>query len=636
MSDQPPQTGQALLKLQIGPVQEFIAQARSTRDLWSGSYLLSWLMAAGLSKFDELNTREDDIIFPAWEEQPLRGLRKLQTVTLEKPASPHLPQRHGGTEPDLREKGVIPNLPNVLLAKVPAGGTQSIARAVEAAIRQEWNTIAEAVWKFCQDNGVALSNRERFDAQVGHFLAISWQITAEPTEVIKDWGKWTQTNAHQLAAVRQTHRFNAWSSGGWQAGKANNKDSLNGRDEAIAGGHFLRDSLPAKYKPFFKHDDWIGAITLIKRLWHVAYLIPKWGFKPEHFKMPSTLGIAAHDPFVRQTKHDEDESPEEDGLAGGEGYFAVLALDGDKMGERIHHIRLAGEHTDFSHKLGKFALHEVGPVVIQHQGRIIYAGGDDVVALLPADTALHCAEDLRREFKKATTGLDASAGIAIAHFANPLQDVVRAAREAEQRAKHQLERSAVAITLLKRSGETVEWGCRWEGGGLELFNAIADGLLREELSGKFTYALVELLQPYLTASTPLMRERAEGTPVEAVAGFNVAEVIRREFVYVLGRQRHDGPAQGAGTGDSSGHEVFREGAENSARGGRAPQGTLEALLDTYLKRLESLTPEAQLQQVIGLLRTVAFAPAQRQFTEEKSNSPALCRDAATEDLTKRA
>jgi len=37
----------SLLKLQIGPVQDFIAQARSTRDLWSGSYLLSWLMAAG-------------------------------------------------------------------------------------------------------------------------------------------------------------------------------------------------------------------------------------------------------------------------------------------------------------------------------------------------------------------------------------------------------------------------------------------------------------------------------------------------------------------------------------------------------------------------------------------------------------
>jgi hypothetical protein len=38
----------AFLKFQLGPVQEFIAAARSTRDLWSGSYVLSWLMAAGL------------------------------------------------------------------------------------------------------------------------------------------------------------------------------------------------------------------------------------------------------------------------------------------------------------------------------------------------------------------------------------------------------------------------------------------------------------------------------------------------------------------------------------------------------------------------------------------------------------
>jgi hypothetical protein len=35
----------ALLRVQIASPQEFIAAARSTRDLWSGSYLLSWLIA---------------------------------------------------------------------------------------------------------------------------------------------------------------------------------------------------------------------------------------------------------------------------------------------------------------------------------------------------------------------------------------------------------------------------------------------------------------------------------------------------------------------------------------------------------------------------------------------------------------
>ncbi len=61
-----------LLKLQIGPVQDFIAQARSTRDLWSGSYLLSWLMAAAINAlFQELAERgateqelDEAVIFP--------------------------------------------------------------------------------------------------------------------------------------------------------------------------------------------------------------------------------------------------------------------------------------------------------------------------------------------------------------------------------------------------------------------------------------------------------------------------------------------------------------------------------------------------------------------------------------------
>ncbi len=37
----------AFLKFQLGPVQDFIAAARSIRDLWSGSFLLSWLMGRG-------------------------------------------------------------------------------------------------------------------------------------------------------------------------------------------------------------------------------------------------------------------------------------------------------------------------------------------------------------------------------------------------------------------------------------------------------------------------------------------------------------------------------------------------------------------------------------------------------------
>jgi len=93
---------------------------------------------------------------------------------------------------------------------------------------------------------------------------------------------------------------------------------------------------------------------------------------------------------------------------------------------------------------------------------------------------------------------DCSVGIAIAHFKAPLQDVVREARAAERRAKKQLGRSAVAVTLFKRSGETIEWGCKWDNGGLDLYRALAQALRSDQLSNKFPYRFAELLSAYVT------------------------------------------------------------------------------------------------------------------------------------------
>jgi CRISPR-associated protein Cmr2 len=60
----------AFLLFQIGPVQDYIAQARRTLDLWSGSYLLSYLIAAGL-KHIALNYGPDNVIFPNLCGQPI-------------------------------------------------------------------------------------------------------------------------------------------------------------------------------------------------------------------------------------------------------------------------------------------------------------------------------------------------------------------------------------------------------------------------------------------------------------------------------------------------------------------------------------------------------------------------------------
>src|SRR5690606_15822490 len=51
-----------LLLVTLGPVQDFIAQARRTRDLWYGSHLLSELARAAARAIDEGDAR---LVFPA-------------------------------------------------------------------------------------------------------------------------------------------------------------------------------------------------------------------------------------------------------------------------------------------------------------------------------------------------------------------------------------------------------------------------------------------------------------------------------------------------------------------------------------------------------------------------------------------
>src|SRR5438132_11961219 len=58
---------QSMLMFSLGSVQSFIAQARKTRDLWLGSFLLSSLMEAAMAElehFSEKKKIEQVLVFP--------------------------------------------------------------------------------------------------------------------------------------------------------------------------------------------------------------------------------------------------------------------------------------------------------------------------------------------------------------------------------------------------------------------------------------------------------------------------------------------------------------------------------------------------------------------------------------------
>lgn len=134
-------------------------------------------------------------------------------------------------------------------------------------------------------------------------------------------------------------------------------------------------------------------------------------------------------------------------------YYAILLMDGDSVGALIRELG-AGVVT----RLFSAFTDTVPGIVKGHHGACIYAGGDDVLAMLPLTTALDCARALRAAYQNAATRVaneatksdlgrrgTISAAIVFAEATVPLRLVLQHAREGlEHRAKAVNGRDSVA------------------------------------------------------------------------------------------------------------------------------------------------------------------------------------------------
>ncbi|MBX6354097.1 MAG: type III-B CRISPR-associated protein Cas10/Cmr2 [Thermoflavifilum sp.] len=149
-------------------------------------------------------------------------------------------------------------------------------------------------------------------------------------------------------------------------------------------------------------------------------------------------------------------------------YVALLLADGDHMGAVLDQLSSAEEHRRMSESLSRFAR-AAADVVSYHHGTLVYAGGDDVFALLPVDDALAAAHALRREFEEIVArNVDVaprpslSVGIAVGYCRNPLGDLRRAAEQAEYAAKDP-DRDGLCVRVETRSGgDALVLRRRWE------------------------------------------------------------------------------------------------------------------------------------------------------------------------------
>ena len=298
-------------------------------------------------------------------------------------------------------------------------------------------------------------------------------------------------------------------------------------------------------------------------------------------RLPALLDSVRESGNEAERKDIERRVREELGATGLETYYALILLDGDHMGKILSgtHTQCAityresfhpsvqkgfdkraehnsaidnygkqrraispNRHLAISASLNDFAMRVVPHIVErEHLGRVIYAGGDDVMAMLPVADLLSTMGRLREAYSggsadassgvlaesdftdwrkssvsdgklscrngfvllpdgKGSSGLlmrmmggaTASCGAVIAHYQTPLAAALRELRAAENRAKNEGDRDAFSISVLKRSGGDLRFTDKWvsENGGsslLDLMDKTRRFLANPEVSRRAVY-----------------------------------------------------------------------------------------------------------------------------------------------------
>lgn len=154
-------------------------------------------------------------------------------------------------------------------------------------------------------------------------------------------------------------------------------------------------------------------------------------------------------------------------------FYAILMMDGDDLGKQMSDV---DKQKYITQGLSEFTK-KVGDIVDTHSGFLVYAGGDDVLAILPLEHAMDCAVELRTTYDTVFTSINAkaqaekgvwiqtsiSAAIEYAHIKTPLGKVLGDSHKLlDNIAKDQHGRDSIACRVWKPGGLQMEWGMPWD------------------------------------------------------------------------------------------------------------------------------------------------------------------------------
>jgi CRISPR-associated protein Cmr2 len=542
-----------ILHFSLGPVQGFIGQARRTRDLWAGSFLLSWLAGHAIKAVLDA---DGEISFPS--------VGSKQT-----PSDPLLAAILG-TPLDSDPTPCIGSLPNRFKARVPGSFDP---KQVETSVRKAWRKVADAIWdKYVQAVSPQDRNTEAiWQRQICGFWEINWVIGPDPGDITDSAWLDARKNWRVPGSLKPE--------GGDHCTVMHDLQELSGyirSHEQQQQKHFwkaLRKQTRSRLD--LRPDERLCAIALIKRLYpKIAKQAIGWSIDVRNW--PSTAYMAAahwientwasdskqceeYAELVQQTfeqgAYAEGETKltclegvdrrfkgidgnafhiaalknklvtflkEEDQRAGlieslrnlqyrtqekknigPTPFYALLLMDGDRLG------KLLREHsnTAISRALADFTK-RAPEVVKQHNGVAVYAGGDDLLALLPLEDALPAATGLNEVYGQAFDSVDISDSafdkttptisgtIVYAHYRWPLRGVLTEAHHLlDKIAKEGNGRASLAVSVLQSSGKNVEWVAAWDSSAPENLCELAEAHRKEpHFSTRLLHSINELFR----------------------------------------------------------------------------------------------------------------------------------------------
>lgn len=487
--------------LSVGPVQSMIAAARKSRDLWSGSALLSELAkACALS----LKNNGAELIFPAIATDDFESLEKNSDFSVG----------------------------NKIQVCIQADNEQQLRELINQAKQATRQRFLQEATEVYEDK----------DFQKSEIRTQIWQ--SQVNDYVEIQAAWAKINDQQpyaksvalaskvLAARKATRDFSQISADPYATDFMIPKSSLDGaRETVLKEEHQKVLNTKTRAKLGLAASEQLDCLGIVKRL----------GLKKQADRFTAFTRITAHawiekikddvdfidikDAYERLVKNDlatrvrgnqgiydvfpydaqflyrsrleaelrnfQDDDSLKDSLTGllnvlkpfwkkyGEpsAYGVLLLADGDRMGELLDKAQDKHAHQKITIALSQFAG-GVADIMRKYDGHCIYAGGDDVLGFVPLHQAYDCAKALSQSFKsqletiaqnlKADQVPTLSVGLAITHYMTPLSVIREYANQAEKYAKgdHIAElsqrRNALGILLDVRSGNQTKLRFSWD------------------------------------------------------------------------------------------------------------------------------------------------------------------------------